>query len=242
MRLLAIDFEATCDEPYNPDPQEIIEFPAVLVDPGGRTAEFHSYVRPTAHPKLSPFCQKLTGITQGQVDPAPPFPEVLRQFEEWRTKTCPDALVVTSGNWDLASMLPRACAQHGLDVPKWADRWADMRQLYAENYPRGSDRSTQTEIASGVGVALEGRLHSGIDDARNIARVVRRMMEQGVIPENTAVWRCSGCGRENLLRDRACVGCGKARVALKPGDWACGRCGCANHARRDRCFDCGARR
>jgi inhibitor of KinA sporulation pathway (predicted exonuclease) len=40
MRLVAIDFEATCDEPYNADPQEIIEFPAVLVDPSGRTAEF----------------------------------------------------------------------------------------------------------------------------------------------------------------------------------------------------------
>ena len=30
--LIVLDFEATCDEPTNPDPQEIIEFPSVLVD------------------------------------------------------------------------------------------------------------------------------------------------------------------------------------------------------------------
>ena len=51
MRFVVIDFEATCDEPYNPEPQEIIEFPAVVVDPGGvhDAAEFHTFVRPVAH-------------------------------------------------------------------------------------------------------------------------------------------------------------------------------------------------
>ena len=29
MRYIAMDFEATCDEPANPDPQEIIEFPEI---------------------------------------------------------------------------------------------------------------------------------------------------------------------------------------------------------------------
>jgi inhibitor of KinA sporulation pathway (predicted exonuclease) len=95
MRLVAIDFEATCDEPYNPDPQEIIEFPAVLVDSANsQSAEFHSYVRPVAHPRLTPFCVNLTGIQQAVIDRASAFPEVLRCFEEWRAATCPDALVV----------------------------------------------------------------------------------------------------------------------------------------------------
>lgn len=44
-----VDFEATCDKEKPPYPQEIIEFPAVLVD--GRTGEirscFQTYVRPT---------------------------------------------------------------------------------------------------------------------------------------------------------------------------------------------------
>ncbi|KAJ3219483.1 hypothetical protein HDU67_000895 [Dinochytrium kinnereticum] len=84
-RYLAIlDFEATCDEPRTPDPQEIIEFPLVCIDTSAPdcpiVAEFHTYVKPVHHPKLSQFCNKLTGIKQDQVDLAPTFPEVLNEF------------------------------------------------------------------------------------------------------------------------------------------------------------------
>lgn len=56
-------------------PQEIIEFPVIMFN--ARTLEteeiFHTYVRPVFKPKLSPFCTKLTKITQDKVDPAPEF-------------------------------------------------------------------------------------------------------------------------------------------------------------------------
>jgi hypothetical protein len=61
MRYVVIDFEAACDDPRNPDPQEIVEFPAVLLDaedPANQTA-FHVFVRPVAHPRLTPFCRDL---------------------------------------------------------------------------------------------------------------------------------------------------------------------------------------
>jgi inhibitor of KinA sporulation pathway (predicted exonuclease) len=245
MRFVVIDFEATCDEPYNPDPQEIIEFPAVVVDPGGAHdgAEFHTYVRPVAHPQLTPFCSRLTGIPQASVSAAPLFPEVLARFAEWgRTHCGVDSLVVTCGDWDLANLLPRQCAQHRLEVPAWADRWVNLKKLFASNFPNASDRATLPEIASALGVELTGRLHSGIDDARNMARVLRAMLARNVEVVNTAFWRCFGCGTENLMRDRSCSSCGKSSVALKPGDWLCPRCGCGNFAARDKCFDCGIRR
>ncbi|MBY0458444.1 MAG: hypothetical protein K2V38_13980 [Gemmataceae bacterium] len=244
MSFVVIDFEATCDEPYNPDPQEIIEFPAVLVSPGDPAdgTEFHTYVRPVRHPRLTAFCTQLTGIGQTRVDAAPTFPEALHRFEAWRAATCPAAYLVACGNWDLASLLPRQCAQHDLGVPAWADGWADLKALFAESFPNASDRATLAEIASALGVGLVGRAHSGIDDARNIARVLRVMLGRGVNVRNTALWRCSGCGCENLMRDGWCERCAAARDRLLPGDWRCSRCGCGNFARRDKCFDCGVRR
>src|ERR1700722_1659494 len=101
MRYVVIDFEANCDEPHNPDPQEVIEFPAVLVDlQSGRTVgELHRYVRPVAHPRLTNFCVGLTGIRQEQVDRARPFLEVLKQFEGWLRAQCPgEYLCVTCGD------------------------------------------------------------------------------------------------------------------------------------------------
>ena len=40
--------------------------------------EFHSYVRPSINTTLTPFCTKLTGITQDTVDAAPSLDEVRR--------------------------------------------------------------------------------------------------------------------------------------------------------------------
>ncbi|KAI9499028.1 hypothetical protein BDB00DRAFT_783628 [Zychaea mexicana] len=64
---LFFDVEATCEEGGSFEyPNEIIEFPIVLVD--GRTFEivdeFRSYVKPGTNPILSDYCIKLTGIDQ----------------------------------------------------------------------------------------------------------------------------------------------------------------------------------
>ena len=66
---VVIDFEATCDKDRNPHPQEIIEFPSVIVSSvtGQLESNFQTYVRPTCNQHLSDFCKDLTGIQQFQV-------------------------------------------------------------------------------------------------------------------------------------------------------------------------------
>jgi len=66
--LIIIDFESTCWENEKYRPQEIIEFPAVLLDTvtGECLEEFHHYILPVENPVLSDFCRNLTGITQQQ--------------------------------------------------------------------------------------------------------------------------------------------------------------------------------
>lgn len=59
------DFECQCEEgTKNLTFNEIIEFPVVVIDVKQRkiVGEFHTYVKPTIHPQLTEFCQKLTGI------------------------------------------------------------------------------------------------------------------------------------------------------------------------------------
>jgi inhibitor of KinA sporulation pathway (predicted exonuclease) len=244
MRYVVIDFEATCDEPLNPEPQEIIEWPAILVDPDVPTSvEFHIYLCPVAHPRLTRFCADLTGIRQDQVDAGISFPQALTRFEEWRTAHSLDEfLMVACGDWDLGSLLPRQCVQHNLPVPDWANRWCNLKRLFAWYFPQAADRTRMAEMASALNIPLQGRLHAGIDDARNIAGILRRLLEMGIAGVNTAFWRCLVCGEENRYRDRECAGCGRSSVALQPGDWACPRCGFGNFASRDKCFDCGTPR
>lgn len=77
--ILVIDLEASCDEgdKLPGDEMEMIEVGAAWATPDGRIlAEFQALVRPVLHPRLTPFCSQLTGITQADVDGAPLFPEV----------------------------------------------------------------------------------------------------------------------------------------------------------------------
>ena len=122
--LAILDFEATCDDVTTLKPQEIIEIPILLLNTTTYEIDyqFHSYVRPTIHPKLTTFATstELTGITQEVVDKADPirkvWPRVL-QFLKHRQLIASNQLdpagnntmiFVTCGDWDLKTMLPIA--------------------------------------------------------------------------------------------------------------------------------------
>jgi Exonuclease len=50
---------------------EIIEFPLVIIDVATQkteAAEFRTFVKPEINPKLTKFCNELTGIVQEEVD------------------------------------------------------------------------------------------------------------------------------------------------------------------------------
>lgn len=87
--IAVIDFEATTEETKGNDyPHEIIEFPIVLIDVKNINivAEFHEYVKPVLNPKLSKFCQNLTGISQQRIDVSDEFPQVFSRAVEFLEK------------------------------------------------------------------------------------------------------------------------------------------------------------
>jgi ERI1 exoribonuclease 3 len=128
---IVLDFEAQCERDAIISPQEIIEFPALLID--GRTfdvvAEFHHYVRPTVHKQLTRFCTELTGITQDQVEQQPELPAVLGMFNDFLVQhgllhdgSPPSFTFVTCGNWDLQTCLPNQAAFLGIKLPSYFRR------------------------------------------------------------------------------------------------------------------------
>jgi inhibitor of KinA sporulation pathway (predicted exonuclease) len=194
--LLVLDFEAQCrDRPEpTPQPQEIIEFPIVVVEvaTGNVVDEYHTYVRPTVHPKLYPFCTQLTGITQAQVDSGVTIDEALdraadfaAKYDEYPNRAC----FVTCGHWDLRQALRNECRAKQITIPRLFRRWINVKVVFQEyvNTTKASSkakRSTQQLGMAGMldhlGIALVGHHHSGIDDARNIARIVAALLKKNV--------------------------------------------------------------
>ncbi len=182
--LVVLDFEATCDEDERPEPQEIIELPSVLVSLPERRigSEHESFVRPVVHPRLSAFCTELTSIRQEDVDSAPVFADAFAAHQAWLASQGlldqPDAFAfVTCGEWDLRSMLPRQCAASGLPVPPVYRRWINVKTVFRRTV--GQKPHGMPHMLSVLGLELEGRHHRGIDDCRNIARIVLALHERG---------------------------------------------------------------
>ncbi|MCJ8748308.1 hypothetical protein PDJAM_G00163300 [Pangasius djambal] len=203
--LIIIDFESTCWREKTNHGQEIIEFPAVLMNThtGQIESEFHSYVQPQEHPVLSSFCTELTGITQEQVEAGLPLQICLSRFTRWlhtlqqerdvvfrrdhtQTHTAASGkpcAFLTWSDWDLGVCLQYECKRKQISKPEVLNSWIDLRATYRIFYhrkPKGLNGALQD-----LGIEFSGREHSGLDDARNTARLAWRMIRDGCMMKIT---------------------------------------------------------
>ncbi|XP_031748622.1 ERI1 exoribonuclease 2 isoform X2 [Xenopus tropicalis] len=202
--LIIIDFESTCWKDGKHSTQEIIEFPAVLLNVanGEIESEFHTYVQPQEHPILSEFCTELTGIKQLQVDNGVPLKICLSQFNSWIQKLQKEKGIafvtavpthsaaehkmcafVTWSDWDLGVCLLYECRRKQMKKPDILNSWIDLRATYKLFYnrrPKGLNGALQD-----LGIEFSGREHSGLDDSRNTAKLAWRMIRDGCVMKIT---------------------------------------------------------
>ncbi|ORY41538.1 hypothetical protein BCR33DRAFT_718706 [Rhizoclosmatium globosum] len=181
------DVEATCERNDKNWINEIIEFPVVVVC--SRTlatvAEFQTYVKPVLNPVLTDFCTELTGITQEQVDDAPTFKEVLQQFGTFlntHSLSPQNMRFVTDGPWDIRNFVRNQCKLCKIPVPDYFKDYVDLRELYRCIFKK---KANLQQMLSSLGMRFEGREHSGIADSRNIARIVKALIKEGWLIENS---------------------------------------------------------
>lgn len=168
-----IDLESTCD----PDGQiprheiEIIEIGAVVgvISPTGFKASgvFQEYVRPQINPKLTPLCTELTGIEQSTVDSSSTLQEALVALKAWLD--CYNILGWGSwGKFDFTQISMETDAKD-LTNPFTQIKHLNLKQLFARCHKH---RVGLARAVSMTGLEFEGSHHSGLDDSRNIARIL----------------------------------------------------------------------
>jgi ERI1 exoribonuclease 3 len=198
--LCVLDFEATCEKEPKPapDPQEIIEFPSVLLakeineestdsnvdgeedaaNEWKTVSTFESFVRPVFHPILTKFCTELTTIVQSDVDQAETFPIVFAKHSKWLQENGvfePNAslMIVTCGDWDLRKMLPIQLKASNIplkSIPSCYHRWINIKFRFQEALD-SKDRVGMDGMLRKLGLTLDGTHHRGIDDCKNIAKI-----------------------------------------------------------------------
>jgi len=173
------------------------EFPAVLVNlkTGKIEAEFHKYILPIESPRLSSYCTELTGIQQKTVDSGVPLQTALMMFHEWlrkelraRNLTLPkmnksnllgNCAFVTWTDWDFGMCLAKECSRKRMRKAAYFNQWIDVRAVYREWYKYRP--CNFTDALTHVGLAFEGRAHSGIDDAKNLGALMCKMVRDGAL-------------------------------------------------------------
>ena len=198
---LVLDFEGVINkDPGCPNVMEIIEFPVVKVNADSFETEsvFHTYVQPVIHPKINPICTEITGITQDMVNGQPTLEEALQLLDSWMKK---EGLLekgksfcfVTCGDWDLKLGLPINCDYLKILYPSYLKRWINIKTYFqATTGKKGYGMKTMLEDLQ---LELEGRHHSGIDDSKNIAKILRELAKRneqlgkGIVTPRTLRWK-----------------------------------------------------
>ena len=179
---LILDFEANQNTRY-PDVKEIIEFPVLKLNVKTLEIEstFHTYVQPTVEPSITAFITDLTGITQDMVKGKPILSMVLDQLHHWMmSEGLLDGKVnfifVTCGDWDLKTALSNNCAFLKLEYHDYLKRWINIKAYF--QLVTGKKGSGMDSMLTDLGLTLDGRHHSGIDDSRNIAKILVELMRR----------------------------------------------------------------
>ncbi|KAI3497141.1 hypothetical protein L1887_39535 [Cichorium endivia] len=180
---------------------EILEFPVLMIDAKTMdvVAFFHRFVRPTemGEERINQYIEgkygKL-GVDRVWHDTAIPFKEVIEQFEEWMTThnlfskelggPLHRAAFVTCGNWDIKTKIPQQCKVSKMKLPSYFMEWINLKDIYLNFYKRRAAgmRTMMNELK----ISLLGSHHLGIDDTKNIARVLQRMLTDGAVLKITA--------------------------------------------------------
>ncbi|KAM3136139.1 hypothetical protein pb186bvf_011761 [Paramecium bursaria] len=187
--LIVIDYEATCfqDEDNLPQKkrraQEIIEFPAVVYDINNLKVvkEFHHYIKPVEVPILSEFCTDLTGISQEQVDNGISIQQACELFEIF-SQGLHRCIVLTCGDYDM-NVLKKEATRKKFEYSNNLKYYINIKKVFPKELrdPNSNRDPGMVEMLQNCNLALLGKHHSGIDDARNITRICEFLIKRGFV-------------------------------------------------------------
>ncbi len=112
------------------------------------------------------------------MDAAETFPAVLKRFRLWLLDYVADPCSIcfaSDGPWDLRDFMQKQCLTSNLPFPSYMQRFLDIRHVWTKVLAR--PKLNLAGMLAALGLAFQGREHSGIADARNVARILVWMLE-----------------------------------------------------------------
>ncbi len=156
--------------------REIIQIGAVLLDEDYKQiGTIRQYVHPE-HGVIDHFIEKLTGIQGNQVKKAPKFQEAMHHMLDWLGNR--EYRVLAWSGSDYAQFQHEISCKHleddrihGFMNP---EQWIDYQAVFGKRYDFKQPVSLEDALQY-CDMEPDGRLHDGLDDALNTARIIEML-------------------------------------------------------------------
>lgn len=169
--IIIIDLEATCWNGKVPQGQvnEIIEIGICILNTStGLITKNDGILIKPERSEVSPFCTELTTITQELLDKEGiPFQEACAKLRE--DYNAHYYTWASYGAYDL-NMMKSQCKIRGIEYPL-SQEHINVKTLFSETKDLTRKVGMKGALAI-LGITLEGTHHRGIDDAKNIAKIL----------------------------------------------------------------------
>lgn len=173
-KVYVVDVEATCWKGKPPDKEvsEIIQVGMVELNTNVRCM----WMIHPEHSSVSDFCTELTGITEKQLEGCYVFPVFCNILKATYPKLR-DCTWASWGDYDRVQF-ERNCNLYKVRYP-FGRTHINVKNLFALKY--GLDKEVGiTKALVKLGRSFEGRHHDAMDDASNVARVLRVLLEDAL--------------------------------------------------------------
>ncbi len=184
--VLVVDIEATCDAHDFPDGQrgEIIEIGICEFDLKQKIIlESDGIMVKPVHTSVTEYCTKLTSITPEMASAGLDFASACAMLES-RFKSGKRAWT-SWGNYD-RKQFKIQCEQFGVQYP-FGDRHVNLKAEYTKLYKPGKRQRGMARALDFLDIPLVGTHHRGVDDSRNISKVLEKIIND--YPEWDALTR-----------------------------------------------------
>ena len=171
---------------------EIIQVGAVLLDD---TYEIIGSINQYVHPEygvIDHFISSLTGIQNCQVKNAPRLEEVLKHMVDWLGNR--EYKIYAWSNSDYKQLQHEICCKEIEDSQIESfmnvDRWIDYQAEFGKRFDFTRAVSLE-EALMYCDIVADGRLHDGLDDAANTAKLIKILEtnEDFVLYNNNSVYK-----------------------------------------------------
>jgi len=177
--IIVIDVESTCWEGPIPkgEVSEIIEIGVAELDPrtGKIKANEAIMIKPT-NSSVSKFCTDLTTLTQEDVDNGMSLADACALLEN-KYKSRKGRIWASYGDYD-RKMFQRNCSAANVRYP-FGDTHINVKMLSALMFGLKKEVGMPGSLEL-CGLTLEGVHHRGVDDSKNIANILYKLIKPGV--------------------------------------------------------------